>query len=52
MATMEDFLDLLKKLLEFDPALRITASQCLQHPFLRDFQFNINDILKQDLQYQ
>ncbi|CAD8050030.1 unnamed protein product [Paramecium primaurelia] len=52
MATMEDFVDLLKKLLEFDPVLRITASQCLQHPFLRDFQFNINDILKQDLQYQ
>ncbi|CAD8048480.1 unnamed protein product [Paramecium sonneborni] len=52
MATMEDFVDLLKKLLEFDPAERITASQCLQHPFLRDFQFNINDILKQDLQNQ
>ncbi|CAD8052206.1 unnamed protein product [Paramecium sonneborni] len=52
MATMEDFVDLLKKLLEFDPTERITASQSLQHPFLRDFQFNINDILKQDFQYQ
>eukprot|EP01128_Nolandella_sp_AFSM9_P011282 TRINITY_DN7_c13_g1_i1.p1 TRINITY_DN7_c13_g1~~TRINITY_DN7_c13_g1_i1.p1 ORF type:complete len:329 (-),score=73.12 TRINITY_DN7_c13_g1_i1:294-1208(-) len=29
-----DFLDLLEKLLDYDPAKRPSASECLQHPFL------------------
>lgn len=32
------FLDLIDKLLQFDPAKRITATQALKHPFFADFR--------------
>ncbi|CAD8136598.1 unnamed protein product [Paramecium pentaurelia] len=41
-----------KEITRISFSFMFTASQCLQHPFLSDFQFNINEIIKQDLQQQ
>lgn len=37
-------LDFLKRLLDFNPATRMTAQQALQHPFVQEF-FNSEDLL-------
>lgn len=33
----DDALDLLKKLLVFNPNQRLTAEEALQHPYMKDF---------------
>ena len=40
-----DALDLLYKLLTFDPKKRITLDQALQHPYLSAFHSEIDEVM-------
>jgi serine/threonine protein kinase len=33
---LKEFADLLEKIFIIDPAKRVTVSECLKHPFIRD----------------
>jgi serine/threonine protein kinase len=39
----EEALDLVSKLIHWDPAQRLTAKQVLEHPFLKDVYDPVND---------
>jgi len=39
----DDALDLLKKLLEFNPKKRLTVDQALRHRYLKEFNTNLNE---------
>jgi cell division cycle 2-like len=36
--------DLLSKLLEYDPELRITAKDCLEHEYFKESKFKVPDL--------
>lgn len=44
--TINQFVDLLEKMLEFDPSKRLTPSECISHPFFCSFEKYFLDMRK------